>query len=32
MIISVDKLTIKAMSLSGEARVLPAEKLVESLI
>jgi hypothetical protein len=31
MTISVDKLATKAMSLSGEARALPAEKLVESL-
>lgn len=31
MIVSVDELTIKAMSLSGEARALLAEKLVESL-
>jgi hypothetical protein len=31
MTISVDELTTKAMSLSGEARALPAEKLVESL-
>jgi hypothetical protein len=28
---SVDKLTMQAMSLSGEARALLAEKLVESL-
>jgi len=27
----VDELATKAMSLSGEARALPAEKLVESL-
>jgi len=31
MIISVDELATKAMSLSGEARALLAEKLVESL-
>ena len=31
MTISVDELATKAMSLSGEARALPAEKLVESL-
>ncbi|RZB30541.1 MAG: hypothetical protein SRB1_02821 [Desulfobacteraceae bacterium Eth-SRB1] len=31
MIISVDELTTKAMSLPGEARALLAEKLVESL-
>ena len=31
MNISVDELATKAMSLSGEARALPAEKLVESL-
>ena len=31
MIISVDELATKAMSLSGKARALLAEKLVESL-
>jgi len=31
MIVSVDELATKAMSLSGEARALLAEKLVESL-
>ena len=31
MAISVDDLTIKAMTLSGEARALLAERLVESL-
>ena len=31
MTISVDELATKAMSLSGEARALLAEKLVESL-
>lgn len=31
MIISVDELATKAMSLSGEARALLAERLVESL-
>ena len=31
MTISVDELATKAMSLSGEARALPAEKLIESL-
>ena len=31
MTISVDELATKAMSLSGEARALPAEKLVKSL-
>lgn len=31
MTISEDELTTKAMSLSGEARALLAEKLVESL-
>ena len=31
MAISVDDLTTKAMSLSGEARALLAERLVESL-
>jgi hypothetical protein len=31
MATSVDKLTIQAMALSGEARALLAERLVESL-
>ena len=32
MTIVVDELTMRAMSLSGEARALLAEKLVESLV
>ena len=31
MTVSVDELVIKAMALSGEARALLAEKIVESL-
>jgi len=31
MTLSVDELATKAISLSGEARALPAEKLIESL-
>jgi len=31
MTLSVDELATEAISLSGEARALPAEKLIESL-